>query len=129
VAPAPALACDSDRLVELATQYPTELLIPAEPAEQVFALPEDESLHYLTLVGLLAGTVGADQGDGTVVWPRVALDEFRDSDEAWDEVVEAGLLTQGEADAQRADAQGFGYTGMRIGIDDAGNWRYYSATP
>ncbi|WP_275001976.1 hypothetical protein [Promicromonospora iranensis] len=124
-----ALACDSDRLVELATQYPTELLIPAEPAEQVFALPEDESLHYLTLVGLLAGTVGADQGDGTVVWPRVALDEFRDSDEAWDEVVEAGLLTQGEADAQRADAQGFGYTGMRIGIDDAGNWRYYSATP
>jgi hypothetical protein len=123
-----ALACDSDRLVELATQYPTELLIPAEPAEEVFALPEDESLHYLTLVGLLAGTVGADQGEGTVVWPRVALGEFRDSDEAWDEVVEAGLLTQGEADAQRAD-ETFGYTGMRIGIDDAGNWRYYSATP
>ncbi|WP_036958970.1 hypothetical protein [Promicromonospora kroppenstedtii] len=122
-----ALACDQDRLVELATEYPTELLIPAQPAEQVFALPEDESLHYLTLVGLLTGTVGADQGAGTYVWPRVATDEFRDSDEAWQEVVDAGVLTPGDADAQRAE--GFGYTGMRIAIDSAGNWRYYSATP
>ncbi|GAA2236755.1 hypothetical protein GCM10010413_41520 [Promicromonospora sukumoe] len=123
-----ALACDQDRLVELATQYPTELLVPAQPAEEVFALPEDDALHYLTVAGLLAGTVGADRGDGTVVWPRVATEEFRDSDEAWDEAVEAGLLTQGEADAQRAD-ETFGYTGMGIAIDDAGNWRYYSATP
>ncbi|MFI2488377.1 hypothetical protein ACH47X_15800 [Promicromonospora kroppenstedtii] len=122
-----ALACDQDRLVELATEYPTELLIPAQPAEQVFALPEDESLHYLTLVGLLAGTTGTDQGEGTFVWPRVAADEFRDSDEAWQEVVDAGVLTPGDADAQRAE--GRGYTGMRIAIDSAGNWRYYSATP
>jgi len=122
-----ALACDQDRLVELATEYPTELLITGEPAEQVFALPEDESLHYLTLVGLLAGTEGADQGEGTFVWPRVATEEFRDSDEAWQEVVDAGVLTPGDADAQRAE--GLGYTGMRIAIDSAGNWRYYSATP
>lgn len=122
-----ALACDQDRLVELATEYPTELMITGEPAEQVFALPEDESLHYLTLVGLLAGTVGADQGGGTFVWPRVATEEFRDSDEAWQEVVDAGVLTPGDADAQRAE--GFGYTGLRIAIDSDGNWRYYSATP
>lgn len=122
-----ALACDKDQLVELATQYPTELLITGEPAEQVFALPEDESLHYLTLVGLLAGTQEADQGGGTFVWPRVATEEFRDSDEAWQEVVDAGVLTPGDADAQRAEP--LGYTGMRIAIDDAGNWRYYSATP
>ncbi|MFD7021252.1 hypothetical protein [Promicromonospora sukumoe] len=123
-----ALACDQDRLVELANEYPTELLVPAQPAEEVFALPEDDALHYLTVAGLLAGTVGADRGDGTVVWPRVATEEFRDSNEAWDEAVEAGLLTQGEADAQRADAT-FGYTGMEIAIDQDGNWRYYSATP
>jgi hypothetical protein len=42
--------------------------------------------------------------------------------------VEAGLLTQGEADAQRAD-ETFGYTGMEIAIDQDGNWSYYSATP
>lgn len=123
-----ALACDQDRLVELATEYPTELMIPAQPAEDVFALPEDDSLHYLTLVGLLTGTVGADQGDGTFVWPRVATDEFSDSDEAWQEVVDAGVLSPGDADTQRAD-ETFGYTGLRIAIDDAGNWRYYSATP
>ncbi|MFE7504950.1 hypothetical protein [Promicromonospora sp. NPDC057488] len=122
-----ALACDQDRLVELATEYPTELLVPAQPAEQVFALPEDESLHYLTLVGLLAGTEEADQGGGTFVWPRVATEEFRDSDEAWQEVVDAGVLTPGDADAQRAE--GLGYTGLRIAIDSDGNWRYYSATP
>lgn len=123
-----ALACDQDRLVELATEYPTELMITAEPAEQVFALPEDESLHYLTLVGLLTGTGGADQGDGTFVWPRVATEEFSDSDEAWQEVVDAGVLSQGDADAQRADEL-FGYTGLRIAIDQDGNWRYYSPTP
>ncbi|MGW2092016.1 hypothetical protein [Promicromonospora sukumoe] len=123
-----ALACDQDRLVELATEYPTELMVPAQPAEEVFALPEDESLHYLTLVGLLTGTVGADQGEGTFVWPRVATDEFSDSDEAWQEVVDAGVLSQGDADAQRADEL-FGYTGLRIAIDQDGNWRYYSPTP
>ncbi|WP_369370727.1 hypothetical protein AB1046_18340 [Promicromonospora sp. Populi] len=122
-----AQACDNGALVGLATMYPTELLIPAEPADEVFLLPEGD-VHYRTLVALLAGTVGADQGNGTIVWPRVVTEEFRDSDEAWDEVVAAGLLTQEEADAQRAD-EVFGYTGMQIAIDTLGNWRYYSATP
>lgn len=129
---AAAQDCDSDRLVQLATQYPTELLIPAEPAEDVFALPEGDAKHYRTLVDLLVGTGGAfnggDAGNRTVVWPRVVAEEFRDSDEAWQEVVDAGLLTQEQADAQRAD-ETFGYTGMRIAIDESGAWRYYSATP
>ena len=115
-------------LIELANQSGTELLIPEEPAEQVFGLPEGEAQHYRTLVALLAGTTGGDQGDGTIVWPRVASEEFRDSDDAWDEVVAAGLVTFEDAQSQRAD-ETFGYLGMRIAIDDAGTWRYYSATP
>ncbi|MFC4629235.1 hypothetical protein ACFO6V_13390 [Promicromonospora alba] len=128
-----ALDCDSGRLVDLATVYPTELMVTAEPAEDFFALPEGEEQHYRTLVALLAGTGGAfNGGEGTanrtVVWPRVVAEEFRDSDEAWQEVVDAGLLTQEQADAERAD-ETFGYTGMRIAIDESGAWRYYSATP
>lgn len=127
-----ALACDSDRMVELATQYPTELMVTGEPAEDVFALPEGDLQHYRTLVALLAGTGGAfnggDAGNQMVVWPRVVAEEFRDSDEAWQEVVDAGLATQEQADAQRADEL-MGYTGMRIAIDESGAWRYYSATP
>lgn len=123
-----AQVCDSDRLIELANQSGAELLIPEEPAEQVFGLPEGEAQHYRTLVALLAGTTGGDQGDGTIVWPRVASEEFRDSDDAWDEAVAAGLLTFEDAQSQRADETS-GYLGMRIAIDDAGTWRYYSATP
>lgn len=127
-----ALACDSDRMVELATQYPTELLVTAEPAEEVFALPEGAEQHYRTLVALLAGTGGAftggDTGNQTVVWPRVVAEEFRDSADAWQEVVDAGLLTQEQADSQRADDV-MGYVGMRIAIDESGAWRYYSAAP
>jgi hypothetical protein len=121
-----ALACDSDQLIELATQYPTELMF-IETAEQTFALPDTETQHYRTLVALLAGTRGAvDPDTATVVWPRVSTEEFRDSNEAWQEVVDAGLLTQEQADEQRAD-ETFGYAGMVIGIGDDGTWRYYSA--
>jgi hypothetical protein len=124
-----AQACDSGRLVELANQHGTQLMFTTETAEQTFALPDTDTQHYRTLVTLLAGTggavAGASDGVPTVVWPRVSTEEFRDSDEAWQEVVEAGLLTQGQADAQRAD-ETFGYTGMVIGIGEDGTWRYYS---
>ncbi|WP_423462573.1 hypothetical protein ACO229_20060 [Promicromonospora sp. MS192] len=121
-----ALACDSDQLVELANQHGTELMFGTETAEQTFALPDDTQ-HYRTLVALLAGTTGAaDAETGVVRWPRVVSDEFRDDDAAWDEVVAAGLLTQEQADGQRAD-ETFGYTGMTIAIDPDGTWSYYSA--
>ena len=125
-----ALACDSDRLVELATQHGTELQLTLETPEQMFALPDTDTQRYRTLVALLAGTQGAvnggDPGNETIVWPRVAAQEFRDDDAAWQEVVDAGLLTQEQADAQRADT--FGYTGMVVGIAQDGTWRYYSPT-
>jgi hypothetical protein len=126
-----AEACDSDALVALAEDSETELLSGTKTPEQVFALPEDDAKHYRTLVALLANTrgevvgelVGDATGDETMVWPRVATEEFADSDEAWQEVVDAGLLTAAEAEAQRAD----GYRGMRIGMTLAGDWLYYSA--
>ncbi|MDR7382930.1 hypothetical protein [Promicromonospora iranensis] len=124
-----ARACDSERLIQLATDDGTELMFSVETPEQVFGLPENDALPYETIVRLLVGTTGAadggDPGNETITWPRVATEEFRDSDEAWAEVVESGLLTQAEAEAQRAD-ETFGYTGMTLAIDRAGTWRYYS---
>lgn len=123
-----ASACDSERLIELATDHGAQLMFSTETPEQVFGLPENDTLPYETVVRLLAGTTGAanggDAGNETITWPRVDSAEFADSDEAWAEVVSAGLLTQAEADAQRAD-ETFGYTGMVIGIDQSGTWRYY----
>ena len=125
---AAAKACDSEQLIELATEHGTQLMFTTETPEQVFGLPEVDTLPYERVVRLLAGTggvvSGGNAGNGTIVWPRVSTPEFRDSDEAWAEVVSAGLLTQAEADTQRAD-ETFGYTGMVIGIDGSGIWRYY----
>lgn len=127
-----AEACDADALIALAEDSETELLSGTKTPEQVFALPEDDEKHYRTLVALLANTrgeviggeiVGDATGDEVMVWPRVATEEFADSNAAWDEVVAAGLLTEAEAEAQRAD----GYQGMRIAMTLSGTWLSYSA--
>lgn len=126
-----ALACDTDTLIALAADSRTELMFGTETPEQAFALPDTDTERYRNLAALLGSTRGAFAGgpedNRTVVWPRVATPEFRDSDEAWQEVVDAGILTQEQADAQRAD-ETFGYTGMVVGIAENGTWRYYSAT-
>lgn len=126
---AAAAACDADALVALATDSGTELMFGTETPEQAFALPDTDTQHYRTLVALLGRTSGAisggDPSNRTVVWPRVATQEFRDSDRAWQEVVDAGLLTAEQAEAQRAD-ETFGYAGMVVGIAENGTWRYYS---
>lgn len=127
-----ASACDEDALVALAADSTTELMFGLETPEQTFVLPEAEHRdHYRTLVTLLGSTRSAVAGgpadNPTVVWPRVATEEFRDDDAAWQEVVDAGLLTQEDAAAQRAD-ETFGYTGMVVGIAANGSWRYYSST-
>ncbi|MFD6444918.1 hypothetical protein ACFWEJ_07445 [Promicromonospora sp. NPDC060204] len=124
-----ALECDVDGLVDLANASGTELMPDDETPEQTFALPESGVQHYRTLVTLLASTSRAygtgPDGNETIVQPRVATEEFADSDEAWDEVVAVGLLTAEEAAAQRADGT---YLGPRIGIAAAdGTWRYYVA--
>ncbi|MFD7308265.1 hypothetical protein [Promicromonospora sp. NPDC059942] len=127
-----AMDCDSDALIALAEESDTELMPGNGTPEQVFALPESGTEHYRTLATLLSDTRGeivgdVDSGDvtgdDTVVWPRVATEEFRDSDEAWDEVVAAGLVTAEEVEGQRAH----GYQGPRIGIRVDMTWEYYSA--
>jgi hypothetical protein len=127
-----AEACDSGALIALAEDSETELLSGTKTPEQVFVLPEGDEKHYRTIVALLANTrgeliggeiVGDATGDEVMVWPRVATEEFADSDEAWDEAVAAGLITDAEAEAQRAG----GYQGMRIGMTLGGTWLYYSA--
>ena len=126
-----AMDCDSDALIALAKDSETELMSGTETPEQTFALPETDTEHYRTIAALLSDTAGEIvgevtgdvTGDETIVWPRVATEEFRDSDEAWAEVVAAGLLTAEEAEAQRAD----GYQGMRVGIGADSTWQYYSA--
>ncbi|MFC8798706.1 hypothetical protein ACFT2C_13310 [Promicromonospora sp. NPDC057138] len=124
-----ALGCDVDALVELADASGTELMPDGDTPERTFALPESGVQHYRVLATLLTGTSRAygtgPEGNETIVWPRVATDEFADSDEAWEEVVVAGLLTADQAAAQRADGT---YLGPRIGIAAGdGTWRYYSA--
>lgn len=121
-----AMDCDSEALVALVEESSTEILDDPGTPEQVFALPEPDAGRYRELAAVLTDTraVIVDEGsaDATVVWPRVAADEFRDSDEAWAEVVAAGLLTAEEADAQKAD----GYQGVRVVMNMAGDWLSYS---
>lgn len=123
-----ATACDSEALIALANSSGTEILDGTETPEEAFALPETGTEHYRTLAALLTGTaaqiVGEGMPDATVVWPRVATTAFADSDDAWAEVVAAGLLTAEEADAQRADPDG--YLGMRVSMDMSGRWTDYS---
>ncbi|GAA4699581.1 hypothetical protein APR04_003962 [Promicromonospora umidemergens] len=128
-----ALACDSGELIELAAASGAELMVPREAPEDTFALPETAALPYRTLAALLGGTSGAlrtgqrDDGEPEpVVWPRVAVEEFADSDEAWQEVVDAGLLTAEDAAAQRANTT-HGYQGMVVSINEDGTWRSYYA--
>ncbi|WP_454851003.1 hypothetical protein [Promicromonospora soli] len=128
-----ALACDSGKLIELAAASGAELMVPMEAPEETFALPETAALPYRTLAALLGGTKGAvlsgqtDPGEPEpVVWPRVALDEFADSDEAWQEVVDAGLLTAEDAATQRANTM-YGYQGVVVSISTDGTWRSYGA--
>jgi hypothetical protein len=125
-----AMGCDSEALIALAKESETELMSGTETPEQTFALPESDQEHYRTLVALLSSTDFASSGDSdseTIVWPRVATEEFVNSEAAWDDVVDAGLITAEEAQAQRS-GEAPGYQGMRIGISAVdGTWEYYSA--
>ncbi|MFI9485296.1 hypothetical protein ACIG47_02810 [Promicromonospora sp. NPDC052451] len=124
-----AQVCNSEALVALAKQHGVELMSGTQTPEETFALPESDPGRYLRLAALVSNTTPAfPEGgapDAVVVWPRVVTDEFRDSDEAWAELVTAGVLTQGQADAQRAD----GYHGPRVGITTDGDWLYYTTGP
>lgn len=121
-----AQACNSEALVELAKQHGVELMSGTETPEQVFALPESDPGRYRELAALVSDTTpvipDGDSPDGVVVWPRVVAEEFYDSNEAWAELVTAGVLTAAEAESQRTA----GYQGPRVGITMDGDWLYYT---
>ncbi len=123
-----ALRCDEQLLATAASESNTTLTFGGTDPYEFFGLP-DEDDEYATIVTLLTELPHAAEADdsqpGIFVWPRVATGDWADADEAWQEVVDAGLLTQQEANQMRA--AGSGYLGWRIGIRGDGNWMYFVA--
>jgi hypothetical protein len=124
-----AVRCDEPLLVTAATESDTQILFGNADASTFFGLPEDDEQVYGVIATLLTEVPYAAQADdstpATFVWPRVATGDRAEADEAWQEVVDAGLLTQTEADEQRA--AGSGYLGWRIGITGDGDWQFLTA--
>lgn len=124
-----AVRCDEPLLVTAATESDTQILFGNADPSTFFGLPEDDQQVYGVIATLLTEVSYAAQADdstpATFVWPRVATGDWAESDEAWQEVVDAGLLTQAEADEQRA--AGSGYLGWRIGITGDGDWQFLTA--
>lgn len=123
-----ALRCDEQLLATAASESNTTLTFGDTGPYEFFGLPDEEN-EYATMVTLLTRLPHAAEADdskpGIVVWPRVATGDWADSDEAWQEVVDAGLVTQQLADEMRA--AGSGYMGWRIGIRGDGHWMYFVA--
>lgn len=123
-----ALRCDEQLLATAASENNTTLTYGDTDPYEFFGLPDDEG-EYATMVTLLTELPHAAEADdarpGRFVWPRVATGDWADSDQAWQEVVDAGLITQQQADQMRA--AGSGYMGWRIGIRGDGNWMFFVA--
>lgn len=123
-----ALRCDEQLLATAASESNTTLSFGDVDPDEFFGLP-DEDDEYAIIVTLLTELPHAAEADdnqpGIFVWPRVATGDWADADEAWQEVVDAGLLTPQQADEMRA--AGSGYLGWRIGIRGDGNWMYFVA--
>lgn len=123
-----ALRCDEQLLVTAATESSTNLSFGDVEPGTFFALPEREEDLYATIVTLLTELTPATaaHADPAVhVWPRVATEEFADDDAAWQEAVDAGLVTATQAEQMRAE--GSGYLGWRLGITVDGDWAFFVA--
>lgn len=119
-----ALRCDEQLLATAAAESDTTLTFGEADPYEFFGLPDDGI--YATIVTLLTEVPYSAEPDDstphTFVWPRVATTEWDHDDQAWQEVVDAGLLTADEADAQRE--AGAGYLGWRIGLRGDGTWMF-----
>lgn len=124
-----ALRCDEQLLATAAFESDARLTFGDADPYEFFGLPEDDQQVYAVIATLLAELPYAAEADdatpATFVWPRVHTGDWAESDEAWQEVVDAGLLTQAEADEQRA--AGSGHLGWRLGISGDGTWMYLVA--
>lgn len=122
-----AVRCDEEQLASAATEDGTSLSFGDVTPEQAFSLPVGDE-RYVAIVTLLTKLpYAADSQDGstTYVWPRVHAQEWADSDEAWQEVADAGLHDAALlADMREA---GSGYLGWRLGITEDGTWQFLIA--
>lgn len=116
------VGCRQDALVWRTTRDRTRLSFGITTPRQAWALPDDPEHRY----GWTAVAMGTQWGTQKTayatyrVWPRVATPYWADSDTAWQEVVDAGLLTPAQAEQMRE--AGTGYMGWRVGVSDGGKW-------
>lgn len=124
-----ALRCDEQLLATAAFESGTTLTFGEADPYEFFGLPEQDEEIYAIIATLLTETPYAAEADdatpATFVWPRVHTSDWVDADQAWQEVVDAGLLTAAEADEMRA--AGTGYLGWRLGITGEGDWQFFVA--
>lgn len=117
--------CDSARLITTATEDRTHLSFGLVTPQEAFSIPEGSDARYAALVRVLGTRPATDTtaGRALYVWPAVATSSEDGNDVAWQEVVDAGLLTPAEVTAMRSS--GNGYLGWRVGIDGTdGTWQF-----
>lgn len=119
-----ATGCRTDALVRRSTADKTSLSFGAVGPKEVWALPDDESGRYWSTAAALGTPWGTTKnGSETyVVWPRVATVQYQDDDAAWQEAIDADLVTAEQAQVMRDG--GSGYMGYRVGIEAQGNWLF-----
>jgi hypothetical protein len=126
---AAALDCDAEPLIALNEEDGTSTNFGGRTPEEFWTLPgaEEHQDVYANLAVLLtrvdfAEVPGSEETQPMYVWPRLQAGE--NSDAAWQEVVDVGLVTQEQADQMRA---GEGYLGPRLGIAEDGTWMFFIA--
>ncbi len=127
-----ALACDDETLVAMSTEDNTFLSYGGTEGPEFWTLPDAEQYEdvYAKLALLITGTrwiadPPSDQGPYTWTWPRVHSQEWVESDEAWREVVDAGVVSEEYAEEMRLiHGQ---YLGYRLGIHEDGTWEFFVA--
>lgn len=118
------LSCREDALVWRTNRDRTRLSYGLTTPRQAWALPEDSEHRY----GWTAVAMGTKWGTQKTayatyrIWPRVATPYWANSDTAWEEAIDAGLVTREEARQMRAS--GDGYLGWRVGVSDGGKWMF-----
>jgi hypothetical protein len=129
---AAALACDDEALVAMSTEDDTFLSYGGTEGPEFWTLPDAEQYEnvYAKLALLITDTrwiadPPSDQGPYTYTWPRVHSQEWSESDEAWREVVDAGVVSEEYAEEMRLlHGQ---YLGYRLGIHEDGTWQFFVA--
>lgn len=122
-----ATRCDKAILVAMATKDKTSLSFGLISADKAFVLPQDGEKRYVNLARLLGmkPTMEKAHGSTTAIWPRVHTLAGSKDPAAWQEAVDAGLLTP--AQAKQMQTAGSGYMGWRLGISNTGKWQYFIA--